>query len=495
MAIAPLRQRPWPDAVPRFVTARNPDRLTLGAEVADTFRRLTRREPMPWQVQKWDTQYELDDGGRLFYREARGTVPRQTGKTTETLARHVHRVTRSEALGWGERPVAAFTMQHASNARSKMVEEWMPTVERSEIAELLLPGKKGMSLAHGKEQMRWLGGGRMVTFPPNGKGAHGDVYDLVDIDEAFAFPDNRAEQGARHTMITRWSPQIGIQSTAGTNESIYLKDKVDDGRERVEAGDCGHVYYLEYSAGPDDDIHNPEHWPRWMPALGYTITLETAMLEHDTLDEDEWARAWCNQWTGSTVQLIPAKEWKAAYSPRTKINGHVWMAVDVSPGVNGHGRSGAISVARWHGKEIRVHVIAHGPGVSWIADKIGDLTRQQSVESLYLDSVGPVGQIVPDIIEKANTAVEVIDTQTMVSACGRFHQGVLDATIRHHDQDVLNAAVEGAASRTLNDGWAFKRRTSSADIAPLVSCTLAAWGAALNPDRGPMRIYVPSSNR
>lgn len=471
-------------ATPRFATPRNLSRDTLGPELVKVARSLG-IEPMPWQRDHWDVMYEIDDRGKLWYREARITVPRQSGKTTSTLVRQVHRCIRSEALGWGMRPVAAFTAQHASDARSKMVFDWQPTVERAALAEW-----KRNLLSNGKESIEYIDGARMITFPPNGVGAHGQTFDLVDIDEAFAFPDNRAEQGARHAMITRKSPQIVIQSTAGTSESTYLRGKVDDGRQRVESGTDGHVYYLEYSVGPDDDIHDERHWHRWMPALGHTIDIENVRLEHDTLDDDEFYRAYGNGWTGSATQIIPAVAWAQSYAAKTRREGKVWMAVDVSPGLNGQGRSASIAVASYRGSEIHVEVIEHGPGLSWVADKLRELTGKSSVERVYVDTTGPVGQILPDIERKSRATVEVIDTRSMAYACGRFHQGVLDSTIKHRDQPMLNAAVEGAAKRLLEDSWAWKRRTSTADISPLVACTLAAWGAAINQKPDVIQMYL-----
>lgn len=458
-------------------------------------------EPMPWQCDMWDTmyEYELVDGvKKLWYREARITVPRQSAKTTSTLVRQVHRVTHSHLHGWGSRPVAAFTMQHASDARDKMVNDWMPIVEYSELVPELRGEcvEKGFLRSNGKESMLWATGGRMITFPPNATGAHGGTFDLVDIDEAFAFPDNRAEQGSRHTMITRKSPQIVIQSTAGTAESTYLREKVDNGRERVTdqlaGGEEGHVYYLEYSIGPEDDINNPDHWWRWMPALGYTIDIDAVMLEYDAMKgtPDEFFRAYGNGWTGSSSQIIPAADWAACYSPKTARTGKVWMAVDVSPGLNGKGRAASIAVASFRGAEIHTEIIAHGAGDSWVAEKLGELTRKHTVQLLYIDTTGPVGEILPDIKLLAMANLEIADSKTMAHACGRLLSGVLDRVVRHRDQPMLTAAVEGAAKRVLDDSWAWKRRTSTSDISPLVAITLAAWGAATNGDRGMIGMHT-----
>lgn len=443
-------------------------------------------EPMPWQVDMFDTLYELDDEGNLFYSKAVITVPRQSAKTTSTLIRVVHRLTRSEALGWGTRPVAAYTAQTAQDARAKMTEEWMPILEGSDMASEV----KQYVLSNGKEQIKFHGGGRVRTFAPNATGAHGSTLDLVDIDEAFAYTDSRVETGAGPAMITRVSPQIVIQSTAGTLDSTYLREKVDNGRERVESGDSGGVYYLEYSAGPDDDLDNPEHWHRWMPALGHTIRLEAIQREHDTLTEDEFARAYGNVWTGSLAQIIPAKSWAEAFALKTKRDGRAWMAVDAAPGLSGQGRSASIAVASYRGAEIHVDVIHHDLGLSWVADKLYELTRTHRVEALYVDATGPIGSVLPDIKASSAANVVVTETQEMVNACARFHQAVIDRTARHHGQDVLNAAVAGAAKRTLGDGWAFKRASSTSDISPLVACTLAHWAACLNPKRGPIRMYT-----
>ncbi len=488
----PWPARPWPAAVPRYATPRNLSRRTLGPQVAEICRRLG-YEPMPWQCDCWDVMYELDDNGMLWYREARITVPRQSAKTTSTLVRHTHRALYSVELGWGLRAVTAFTAQHASDARDKMTNEWMPVIEYSEFGESgVVNGEYVQQLirSNGKEAIKWAGGARTITFPPNATGAHGGTFDLVDIDEAFAFPDNRAEQGARHAMITRKSPQIVIQSTAGTAESAYLKGKVDDGRARVNSGEDGRVYYLEYSVGPDDDIHNPDHWPRWMPALGYTIDIEAVKIEHDTLDPDEFYRAYGNGWTASTSAIIPADVWAAAKTPKSFRSGRVWMAVDAAPGQGGKGRAASVAIASYRDDgSIHSEVLAHGPGLSWVADKIGQLTRQHKVSELFVDPTGPIGQVVPDILNTSMATLTTVDARTMAHACGRYHQALLDGVAKHRGQDMLDAAVAGAAKRVLEDGWAWKRRTSTADISPLVAVTLAHWGAAINGDRPPIALH------
>lgn len=508
MTPRPWPERPWPAAIPRYATKRNLDRETLGPELVDISRKLG-FEPMPWNVDMWNTQYEytvVDDPlwgevKRLWYREVRITVPRQSSKTTSALVRHVDRMVNGEARGWGASPVSLFTMQHASDARKKMVKVWMPLLRASPFYVESDRQNRGtpdslirqLILSNGKEGIEWANDGRMETFPPNAAGGHGDVVDLTDIDEAFAMVDDRAEDGVRPAMIARPSPQLVVESTAGTADSLYLLDKVEDGRALVDSGIDSHIMYLEYAADAlaGDDIHNPEHWHRWMPALGYTQSLEVLMIEHDNYmrssDPDKgeagWSRAYCNLWTGRNIRLIPPKAWAKCLDPESAIGGdrpRLWLAADSSPGPS---PSSSVSIAGYRADgSIHVEVLAHHAGKEWLAETIGKITRAQTtIEKLYIDPKGPIGSVLPDIRLAANTNIEIVDAEMMAALSTRFLDGVIGGTIRHRGQPPLDAAVDGAAKRQLLDSWAFARRPSSEDISPLVSCAEAHWGAILNP--------------
>jgi hypothetical protein len=470
---------------PRWGTVRNLSRDTIGPEIGEVAVRLG-YPLMPWQQYIADVTGELDDEGRLWYPETRLTVPRQSGKTQFTLTRQVDRMLHSVRRGWGRRPLGVYTAQTQAMAREKLVEEWHPIIETSELNPLLLPGNKGFIRSNGREQLRWEGGGRMITVPPTATGGHSLTVDVVDYDEAFAARDARVEQGLGPTQITRLSPQFNVTSTAGASavDSPYLWDKVEDGRARVEFGAVdGRVAYFEWSAPDDADPSDPATWIACMPALGHTITAERIQIEHDKLPADEFARAYLNRWTGSVIRLIPAAAWASNRDAESQIIDRIWMSADASPGDGG--RTAAISVGGYRADgRIGVEVLEHSAGLSWVAERIGQLTRKWSIDRLYVDPIGPIGSILPDIRVEANTNIEEVDAKTMIAACARFHQAVLEGTMRHRGQDVLDAAVDGVAKRQVLDSWAYARRLSSSDICPLVSVTLAHWGAAINPVRG-----------
>lgn len=73
-------------------------------------------------------------------------------------------------------------------------------------------------------------------------------------------------------------------------------------------------------------------------------------------------------------------------------------------------------------------------------------------------------------------------------ALGQFLDACNDDTLRHLGGSKLNSAVAGAAVRTAGDADMWGRRTSKADITPLVAVTLALGGVPA-PDRRP-KIHV-----
>src|SRR4051812_20443006 len=78
---------------PRFFTPRDEQFPTHGGAVGEIARRLG-VPLMPWQQDLADVAYEYDPASGLFrYNEIDVTVPRQSGKTTLTLAKKVFRLT------------------------------------------------------------------------------------------------------------------------------------------------------------------------------------------------------------------------------------------------------------------------------------------------------------------------------------------------------------------------------------------------------------------
>lgn len=449
---------------PRWGTPRNPDRLTLGPQVSVIMRRLG-TPPMPWQSYVNDVAFEVDpDTGTLAYREVRLTVPRQSGKTTITLGRRVHRCT-----VLGDDQVSSYTAQTGVDARKKFIDGQLPALRKTPFGRMFRT-----RLTNGHEAMLWQNGSIMNLIATTEKSGHGGTIDDATIDEAFAQPDSRIEQALRPAMITRRNAQLLVVSSMGwLGQSEWWHGKIDDGRERVESGLSSKVAHFEWSAPEDADIDDEATWWACMPALGHTVDVDAIRAERDGMDEADFRRAYLNQRVAKSGSeeptALPVDRWLGLADHSSRLMGIPTLAVDVTPdraraciagyGSNQHGVGHAES-------------IDHRSGVDWIVARAVDLSRRWGIPEVALDSAGPAASLAPDL-DRAGIAVRLLNTSDITAAAAGLYDAVMSGDLCHLDQSGLNAAVAGARRRAIGDRWAFGRRVSEADISPLVAISLA----------------------
>jgi hypothetical protein len=66
----------------------------------------------------------------------------------------------------------------------------------------------------------------------------------------------------------------------------------------------------------------------------------------------------------------------------------------------------------------------------------------------------------------------------LTRACGLFFDAVAEGHIQIRTDGRLDQAVAAAKRRPSGDAWVWARKTSSADISPLVAVTVAYWQQA-----------------
>lgn len=423
---------------------------------------------MPWQRYVADVALEYDpDTGRLCYRRVGLTVPRQSGKTTLILALAVDR-----ALGFGGRQNIVYTAQTRNDARLKWEEEHVESLNGSIFRPLFR-----VKLANGQEAIRWRNGSRHGITAGTEKSGHGATLDLGFVDEAFAQVDARSEQSMNPAMITRPEPQMWVVSTAGTESSTYLRDKVEDGRERTLAADPGPVAYFEWSAPDDADPADPAVWWACMPALGHTVTEDAIRAEYESMRRKqlaEFQRAYLNQWVDRSVrdQVVPESWWRQCADRESAISGPVVFTTDVAPGdgwasiaVAGLRRDGLP-----HGE-----VTDHHRNSDWVVARLVELRgRHEMVCDLALDPAGPVGSLLPALRAEGFDPI-LLTARDQAQSCGGLFTKSKSSAWRHLAQPELDAALRSAAKRDLGDAWALTRRKSGGDISPLVAVAEALW--------------------
>jgi phage terminase large subunit-like protein len=449
---------------------------------------------MPWQQHVADVAGEIDPRtGRLIYREIRLTVPRQSGKTTLVLAKNVHRML--EARHFGGRQHLTYVAQTRDKAREKFVDDYVEDLK--EIKRLR--GRWKPRLSNGSESIRWNNGSRWGIESTTEKAGHGSTLDVGDIDEAFAQIDARAEQAMKPAMITRPSPQLWVISTAGTETSLYLKGKVESGRQFAEAGLDHDVAYFEWSAADAADPGDPAAWWACMPALGHTVTEDAVRADYLSMRDNDlggFCRAYLNLWVPASYgdQVIPAADWAAVTDPASEIAGD-WMvwSVDVSP----DSATAAIAVAGPRADGLaHVEVADYREGDGWVVPRLVELRHTWGPRPVVLDPAGPVGALLPQLRDAGfvepdkdhpDGLLHLMSGRDMAQACGAIKSGAAkpaeDAvrTWRQPGQAVVTDAIKGAGKRKLLDAWAWSRTSSSVDICPLVAQTEALWGLSTIP--------------
>lgn len=450
-----VKRHSLPSCEPRWATHRTPTRRTLGRQVAAVARQLG-TPLMPWQALVADVGLELLPDGRPAFREVVVTVPRQSGKTSLILSVEVQR-----AVGWAEPQRIAYSAQTGLDASKKLLEDQVPLLER----QRKLLGISRISRSKGGESVIWSNGSRIVLLAGSVDSGHGKTLDLGIEDELFADVDFRRDQAMIPAMATRRDAQIWVASTMGTGDSLALNAKVAKGRGAVEARKTTGIAYFEWSAEPEDDPANPATWFKCMPALGRTIGLEGVEHAYDTMSLGEFKRAYLNIPTVADERIIPQTAWDLVCDPNVEATASRF-GVDVNPE-----RSAAAIVAAGIGPVLEV--VDYRPGVTWLAERCVELYRRYGAP-FAVDVTGPAASEI-GAMRAAGIPVDVIAAPAAARAAGAFFDRVVSGGVRIRRSRVLDDAVGGAAKLAVGDAWKWGRRSSSADITPLVAATMALW--------------------
>jgi hypothetical protein len=368
----------------------------------------------------------------------------------------------------------------------------------------------------GNEYIRFVNGSLIRLLSTSSSSGHSKTLHQSVLDEIWHDTDNRREQGLGPAMITIADAQVLVCSTAGTAASVVLDRQMELGRAAAEE-DSGHgIAYFEYSAPDGWDPLDEDSYFGFMPALcpdppcrcgdgewRHTITLDAIRSERVSMEAAEFARAYGNvpDRSGMRAGAGFAAAWADLADPASQISGPVALAVAVAPDESPWAGSCSIAVA---GR--RADGLAHGEltelprqGTAGLVARILELAREWDPCVLVLNPAGAAGALEKELLEHGfGPWKRVIDLPTgrwtevnvnarpllatsareYAQACGALAQDVANGRWRHLGQAPLDAAVEGARTRSLADAWAWSWKGATADISPLEAVTLARHGHA-----------------
>lgn len=248
-----------------------------------------------------DVALEHEDG-KLVYRSVMVAVPRQSGKTTLTLALVAWRMLAAPSH-------AVYGAQSRLSARQRLLDDWVPLLNRSRLSTAFTATR-----ATGQEAIRSGNGSICRVISSDETAGHGATLNLAVVDEAWAVGPE-VEQAVRPAMVTKGNAQLWTISTAGTSRSTWWRSKVELGREAVEQGRTDGVAYFEWSALPGAPLEDPETWASCMPALGYTADPATVAADVAAMRPSEARRAYLNQWLDESDDvgwdLVDRDVWEA----------------------------------------------------------------------------------------------------------------------------------------------------------------------------------------
>ena len=337
--------------------------------------------------------------------------------------------------------------------------------------------------SHGEEGIT-LTTGQRIRFRTRTKGGgRGFTADCIILDEAMNVPDAML-RALLPTLTARPNPQIWYTGSAVDQENDEHGVTLARIRERGKTGTDPRLAYFEWSAGIEladlnpDTANDPKLWAQANPALGYRINEQYIADEYATFygDRGFWIeRLGVGDWPNTTaggLKVIDPDLWDACSDPDSAIEGPVYFAFDITPD-----RSAAsIAVAGLRSDGLpHVEVIEHKRGTRWLGERLQELKERHRIRTVYCDSFGPAQSILPDL-EHRRLDVTTLNTKEMLQGCGMFYDAVTDSgSLRHLGTTELDAAVMGAVTRTVSDGWLWDRKSASVDISPLVAATVALW--------------------
>lgn len=370
-----------------------------------------------------------------------------------------------------------------------------------------VPGRKKAKAARYKIKAANRGAGRGLSG------------DLILLDELREHRNWDAWGAITKTTMARANAQVWALSNAGDASSIVLRylrkmahaalgdpDGINADDPAVIPEDEDDEYGLEdddetlaifeWSAPPGCDVRDRNGWAQANPSLGYGIQERTIASACKT--DPEWVfrtEVLC-QWSDGTLDgPFPAGSWESGRDEASKRapDAPVKACVDVSWN---RGTSHIAVAARREDGLPHIEIVASRAGTDWVVPWFTDETKpHRKTWPVVIQKGSPAASLIEPLTEAGVNVVEWGGAD-VPTACGTFYDLVapqsdddaddaepLPSGVRHRPQPVLDLAAATAVTRPLGDAWAWDRKKSPHDAAPLVAVTGALWELLRAPEK------------
>lgn len=354
--------------------------------------------------------------------------------------------------------------------------------------------------ANGEQEISFRNGSRiMFGAREQGFGRGFDEVDIEVFDEAQILTEKALEDMVAATNQSR-HPHGALLFFMGTPpRPVDPGEEFTNRRTKALSGKSTDMAYVEFSADPDADLDDREQWAKANPSYPHRTPLESMLRMRENLtDDDSFRREALGIWDQvAAKQVIDPQSWAAVADQASMAIDRLTLAIDVNPDRS----TAAVSLAGlradglWH-----VALDEHRKSADWaigwvkqraernrlhavVVDELAGLTEKRRNGRHYLKGT--------DIV----VTLAAAEGRDMAKAWATYHDAVTSATLRHTDQLQVNLALSQAGTRDLQGGKALSKRSSTSDITPLTSQTLALWGAQRDDIKRPTRSGRSSGRR
>jgi phage terminase large subunit-like protein len=375
-------------------------------------------------------------------------------------------------------------------------------VRKKKIRVHLAPERNdGIRSTNGEQEIRFKNGS-VIMFGAREAG-FGRGFDSVDIevfDEAQILSEkaledmvpaaNASTQASSALLFFMGTPprptDPGEEFTNRRSKALAFTSE----GKTVAAG--GKAVYIEFSADDDADPDDHEQWRKANPSFPHRTPVEAMERMRENLtDDDSFRREALGIWDAAgTPEVIDSVSWGRVADPASMPVERLTLAVDVAPGrgMTSVSLAGKRADGLWH-----VELDDTRKGTEWVSAWVRSTAEKNRLHAVVVDEMSGLVEVRKGRNYLVGTDVVVTlaaaEGRDMAIACGKFFDGVMEAEpkVRHVDQPQLNVALSVARKRPLAGAWAWNRKDETSDITPIVSATLALWGAQKDDVERPTR--------
>lgn len=355
------------------------------------------------------------------------------------------------------------------------------------------PYVRSIRATNGEQEIHFHNGS-VIMFGAR-EGGFGRGFEEVDVevfDEAQILTEKALEDMVAATNQSRF-PAGALLFFMGTpprpvdpGEAFILR------RNEALSGESEDSLYIECSADDDADPDDRDQWAKANPSFPHRTPLRSMLRLRKNLPSDEsWLREALGIWDAQgTPEVIDAASWARAADPASMAVERITLAIDVAPDrrVASVSLAGRRADGLWH-----VELDDQKKGTDWVASWVADRAEKNRLHAVVVDEM--TGLVEERKGRNYLRGTDVVVTlaaaegRDMAIASGQLFDAVMvpSPLVRHTDQPQMNVALSVARKRPLAGAWAWNRKDEESDITPVVSATLALWGAQKDDVERPTR--------